>query len=146
MKLNNHKNMAKTKKENPLTLNELAKYNKDILFPFMQENFVTKREFESFVDIVATKEQLNALIENVATKDDLKNYATKDDVTEFKDEILTGQDKILEKLDILLGEKPMKDAQDKRKQKVLEIHNGALKRNKILSPEEALQIDQMGAF
>ena len=138
--------MAKTKKENPLTLNELAKYNKDVLFPFMTENFVTKNEFESFVDIVATKEQLNALIENVATKDDLKNYATKDDVTEFKDEILTGQDKILEKLDILLGEKPMKDAQDKRKQKVLEIHNTALKRNKILSSEETLQIDQMGAF
>lgn len=138
--------MVKVKKENPLTLNELAKYNKDILFPFMTENFVTKKEFESFVDIVATKEQLNALIENVATKDDLKNYATKDDVTEFKDEILTGQDKILEKLDILLGEKPMRDVQDKRKQKVLEIHNGALKRNKILSDVEVLQIDQMGAF
>lgn len=75
-----------------------------------------------------------------------EHCASSDDLIKFKNEILTGQDKILEKLDIFLTEKPIKDEQDKRKQKVLEIHNGALKRGKILSAEESLQIDQMGAF
>ena len=51
-------------------------------------------------------------------KDDLKKYATKDDVVEFKDEILKGQDEIIGKLDKLLGEKTMGDAQDKRKTKI----------------------------
>ncbi len=43
-----------------------------------------------------------------ATKKDLQEI--KDDIFEFKSEILTGQDKILGKLDILLTEKPIKDA------------------------------------
>lgn len=73
-------------------------------------------------------------------------FETREDALEFKNEILTGQDEILKKLDILLGEKAIGDAQDKRKTKVLEIHNNALKRGKILSSEEILQIDQMGAF
>jgi len=57
--------------------------NKDI--ENLKENFVTKNEFESLLEIVATKE-------------DLKNFATKDMVNE----VLTGQDKIMEKLDLLL--------------------------------------------
>lgn len=36
--------------QKPLTLNELAKYNQEVLFPFMQENFVTKKEFDDFKD------------------------------------------------------------------------------------------------
>ena len=32
--------------QNPLTLNELIKYNQEVLFPFMQETFVTKKDFE----------------------------------------------------------------------------------------------------
>jgi hypothetical protein len=44
--------------EKPLTLSELAKYNQDVLFPFMKENFVTKKEFESFMEIAATKDEM----------------------------------------------------------------------------------------
>ena len=78
------------------------------------------------------------------TKKDFENI--KDDITEFKDEILTGQDEILTKLDILLTEKPIKDAQDKRKTDVLKIHNNALKKNKILSEEQAAEIDKLKIF
>ncbi len=42
-----------------------------------------------------TPEQFNKL----ATKEDLKNYATKDEVREFKDEVLTAVDKVMDKLD-----------------------------------------------
>ena len=81
-----------------------------------------------------------------ATKEDIKNFATKGDVTQFKHEILGGQDKILEKLVILLDEKTVRDDQDKRQKKVMEIHNKSLKRNKILLAEETLTIDKLRVF
>lgn len=79
-----------------------------------------------------------------ATKKDLQDI--KDNIFEFKSEILTGQDKILEKLDVILSEKPVKDAQDKRKTDVLKIHNEALKTSKILSDEQASEIDRLQVF
>ena len=63
-----------------------------------------------------------------------------------KDEFLTGQDEILTKLNILLDEKTVGDEQDKRQKKVLEIHNNALKSNKILSDEQAVEIDKLRVF
>jgi hypothetical protein len=73
-------------------------------------------------------------------------FATKEDLIEFKDEILTGQDEILEKLGILLQEKTVGDEQDKRQKKVLEIHNNALKKNKILSENQVSEIDKLRVF
>lgn len=90
----------------------------------LSEVFVTKEEF----------------------KEEISKLATKEEFTEFKDEILTGQDEILEKLDILLTEKPIKDEQDKRKTDVLKIHNEALRRSKILTEEEATKIAQSSVF
>jgi len=63
-----------------------------------------------------------------------------------KDEFLTGQDEILTKLNILLDEKTVGDDQNKRQKKVLEIHNAALKNNKILSQEQASEIDGLRVF
>lgn len=102
--------------QKPLTLNDLIKYNNEVTFPYINEH--------------------------CASKDDLKNFATKDSVNE----ILSGQAEILKELKDLKEEKNLGDAQDIRKKKVLEIHNDALKREKILSDTEVLQIDQMGAF
>ena len=81
-----------------------------------------------------------------ATKEDIKNFAKKDDIIEFKNEILNGQDEILGKLESLLQEKTVGDEQDKRQKKVLEIHNNALKNSKILSKEETMEIDKLRAF
>ncbi len=58
-------------------LDTLVKYNEEVLFPFLDERFVTKTEFQGL----------------------------KTEFHEFKDESLTGQDKILKKLDILLDER-----------------------------------------
>jgi len=57
--------------EKPLTLNELAKYNQEVLFPFMKENFATKKDVENLIDIVATKEELRGLEERLVGKLDL---------------------------------------------------------------------------
>lgn len=107
--------IVKKQKEKPLTLSqltdELSKYSHEILFPYMQENFIGEKN-----------------------------------LTEFKNDVLTGQDKILKELQDLKQEKIVGDTQDKRKTKVLAIHNDALKRGKILSDQESLKIDQLGAF
>lgn len=86
------------------------------------------------------------LSEVFVTKGDIKNFATKDDIIKFKDEILKGQDEILQKLDPLTEEKTIGDEQDKRQKKVLEIHNDALKKSKILSEEQASEIDKLRVF
>lgn len=79
-----------------------------------------------------------------ATKKDL--HEIKEDIVEFKSEILTGQDEILKELKALRQEKTMSEAQDKRKTKVLKIHNDALKNNKILSDKQVSEIETLGAF
>lgn len=102
--------MAKDK-EKPLTLNGLIEYNKEVLFPFLKETSVGKKEFRKF----------------------------KNDMIGFKDEAL-------EKLGNLTQEKTVGDAQNKRQKKVLEIHNSALKANKILSEKQISEIDKLRVF
>jgi len=34
----------------PLTLDDLAKYNQEVLFPFMKETFAGKKDFDEFKD------------------------------------------------------------------------------------------------
>ena len=66
----------KKNKENPLTLSELEKYHKKTLAPFLKENFVTKKEFESFTEIATTKENLKIIekkLGGISTKKDIKN-------------------------------------------------------------------------
>jgi hypothetical protein len=70
----------KKKKSNqkPLTLDELIEYNQKVLFPFLEEIFLTKKEFQEF-----------------------KNK----EFQGFKNEVLTNFDTIQKKLDVLLTEK-----------------------------------------
>ncbi len=75
-----------------------------------------------------------------------ERFATKNDLIQFKDEILKGQDKILGMLTSSLQEKTVGDTQDKRRTKVLEIHNDALKNGKILSEQQATEIDGLRVF
>ncbi|OGG43287.1 hypothetical protein A3G50_02005 [Candidatus Jorgensenbacteria bacterium RIFCSPLOWO2_12_FULL_42_11] len=96
-----------------------------------------KNDIEKLIEVFPIKSE-------VATKKDLQEV--KDDILEFKSEILTGQDEILSKLDILLTEKPMEDAQDKRRANVLKIHDNALRRAKILSEGEVMEINKLGTI
>ncbi len=89
---------------------------------------------------------IEKLTEAFVTKEDIKNFATKEDITDFKNEILTGQDEILEKLSALSQEKTIGEEQGKRQKKVLEIHNCALKKNKILSDEQISEIHKLQVF
>lgn len=68
------------------------------------------------------------------------------EIDKFREESLKGQDEIITKLDTLLQEKTVGDEQDKRKKRVLEIHNDALKSNKILSEQQSTEIDGLRVF
>jgi len=103
------------------------------LIDAQKKTFVTKEEFEGLIDIVATKEDLNA-------------FATKEDVASFKDEILTGQDEIFKKLDTLLQEKTVGDEQDKKEKKILAIHNKALAKHNILSVKDSQEVAKLNFF
>ncbi len=99
---------------------------------------IDDKDIEKLSEVFATKEDVAGI------KEDLANV--KEDILEFKNEILSGQDEIIEKLGLLLQEKDIGNDQDKRQKRVLEIHNDALKKNSILSVEEASQIDKLRVF
>ncbi len=40
--------MAKNNNHNPLTLKQLVDYNHGVLFPFLKESFVGRKEFDDF--------------------------------------------------------------------------------------------------
>ena len=85
--------------QKPLTLNELADYNQRVLFPLLEERFLTKKEFELFkkIDFSELKKDVDRL------RDDLQN---------FKNQSLANQDKMLKKLDLLLTEKKVREYQE----------------------------------
>ena len=89
---------------------------------------------------------IQKLTEEFVTKGDIKEFATKEDITNFKDEILNGQDEILEKLSTLLQEKIIGEHQEKKQKKILAIHNKALKEHNILSSKELHEITKLEFF
>ena len=110
----------KTKKslQKPLTLKELIEYNQEVLFPFLEEKFVTKKEFTNF----------------------------KKEFADFKNETLTTDDKILKKLDILLTEKTVREYREEKEKKLWTIIIKALKEHRILSPRELEEITRLEIF
>ena len=102
-------------REQSLTLEELIKYNEQVLFPALEELFVTKKEFDKF----------------------------KKEFGEFKNDNLTGQDKILKKLDTLLSEKEIRDYQDKKQKELWAIIINALREHRILAPQDIEKIKQL---
>ena len=131
------KNKNKTQK--PLTLDALATYNQEVLFPAMEERFVTKKEFKSLeTEISGLKidtKSINKKVGNLATE-----------FKSFKNETLTNQDAMLKKLDILLTEKKVREYQENKEKKLWAIIIKALKEHRILSSKELKEIAQLEIF
>ncbi|OGZ78129.1 MAG: hypothetical protein A2528_02465 [Candidatus Staskawiczbacteria bacterium RIFOXYD2_FULL_37_9] len=96
-KLKKYKNMENNNIK-PLTLNDLVKYNHEVLFPFMEKTLAMKKDLKK----TATKDDLKKF----STKKDLEKFATKNDLTKLKNEVLASQGKILKKLNDISGNKP----------------------------------------
>jgi len=115
----------KNKNQKPLTLKTLAAYNQEVLFPYLEERFVSKREFNDF-------------------KNEMTDF--KNEMTDFKNESLTNQDAILKKLDILLIEKDVREYQKKKERKLWAIIIRSLKQHHILSSKELEEIARLEIF
>lgn len=107
-------------KENqkPLTLDQLVEYNQKALFSFLEERFLTTKEFRIF----------------------------RKEFEDFKNESLTNQDATLKKLDILLEEKDIRQYQEEKHKKLWAIIIKALKEHRILSPQDLEQIARLEIF
>jgi hypothetical protein len=81
------------------------------------EVFVTKTDLKKF----ATKAEM---LKTFAMKDDLKELATKSELLEFKDEILTSNDKLSNKMDKILTEQTMQTNSYSRHDKEIEKLKG----------------------
>jgi len=101
----------KNKNQAPLTLEGLASYNQEVLFPFLKDNFASKKE-----------------------------------LTEFKNETITNFDRVEKKLDILLDEKEARQYQDEKQRKLWLVIIKALKKHNILSSEELEKISRLEIF
>lgn len=81
-------------KEKPLTLSKLIKYNQEVLIPVFENRM---NGIEKKIDKIVKE------ISNTVTKDQFNSL--KKESQNFKNETLTGFDKVLKKLDILIEEK-----------------------------------------
>lgn len=110
----------KSKKNNqkPLTLNGLAAYNQEVLFPALEERLVAKKEFKGF----------------------------KNEFKDFKNKTLTNEDTMLKKLDILLTEKTVREYRERKEKKLWAIIIKSLKEHQILSSRDLDEIARLEIF
>ncbi|MFA4880135.1 MAG: hypothetical protein WC650_00725 [Candidatus Doudnabacteria bacterium] len=109
----------------PLTIKDI----REVLIPAMEEVFATKKDLDNF-----------------ATKKDLEKLVSKKEFNEFKDSILTGQDRILKDLETLLLEKKVDTWQHRRRQKFYKIIINAMYKHKVLSSVQLEKIKKLGIF
>ena len=83
--------MPKEIDNQPLTIKDI----REVLIPAMEEVFATKKDLEQFV--------------------------TKEEFTEFKDQSLTNQDRIIKDLETLIIENKMSNFQKRRERQLLAI-------------------------
>lgn len=115
--------MAKKQIEKPLTLKGLVEYNHSVLFPTLEERFVTKREFFEL------KEDVNGL---------------RGEFSVFKDQSLSIYDEILNKLDVLMQEKDVAFHQYQQQKKFNKIVAKSLEKHSILTPAQTNEIKELG--
>lgn len=111
---------SKKEKQPPLTLEVLVKYNQDVLFPYLHDNF--------------------------STKADIKNFVTKDTFSEFRNETTNNFDSIFKKLDILISEKEMREYYNKKEKKLWAIVLKSLEKHKIITDKEIDEIRHLEFF
>ena len=129
----------KGKNQTPLTLEGLVSYNQEVLFPFLKDNFVSKKEFTGFKnEMSGFKSEMSGF------KNEMNGF--KNEMSEFKNETLSNFDSIEKKLDILLTEKEVRQYQEEKQKKLWLVVIKALKKHNILSSEELGKISRLEIF
>ena len=126
-----YNNIMPEENQKPLTLDELAKYNQEVLLP----------AFDAKINKLVTKDELRNEISG------LKNILiTKQEFNEFKDKTLTNFDVMLKKLDILLEDKEIRQYQKEKERKLFAIMIKAMKEHNVLSPKDLEEIARLEIF
>lgn len=73
-------------------------------------------------------------------------FYTRQEFSEFKNKVLSGQDKILKDLEILMTEKEMGYYQKQKERKLWQIMIEAMRKNNILSAEQIEEINGLEVF
>ena len=73
-------------------------------------------------------------------------FASKKELSDFKNKSLTNQDAMLKKLDVLLTEKEVREYQEKKQKKLWAIIVKSLKEHNILSSKELEEIAKLEIF
>ena len=121
-----YNNIMPEENQKPLTLDELAKYNQEVLLP-------------------AFDNRINKILD--VKIDDLKEtLVSKNEFNRFKDEVLTNMDAMLKKLDILIEDKEVRKYQEEKKKKLFAIMIKAMKEHSILSQKELEEIARLEIF
>lgn len=113
-------------------------------FSDLEQKLESKADKKDFNNLEETVDRLVTMV--VALDAKLENKVDKSEFYDFKNQTLTIEEAILKNTQALLLEKKVSDAQNKRQKKVLEIHNKALKENKILSEKQAAEIEKLRVF
>ena len=122
--------MVKEIDKKPLTVGDIH----EVLLPAMEGVFATKKDLEN----VAAREHLEVVEQNLSE--------LKDDFTQFWDESLSNQDRMLKKLDILMTEKEMGYHQKKKERKLWALMIDAMREHKILSEKQLKKINELEVF
>lgn len=70
--------MKKNNNQKPLTLSALAAYNQEVMFPWLQENLVTKTEFKDFKNTTVTsQDKMNKKLDILLTEKTVREYQEK---------------------------------------------------------------------
>jgi len=70
--------MKNNKNQKSLTLDALASYNQEILFPWLQENLVAKKEFNDFKDkTVTSQDKMLKKLDTLLTEKTAREYQEK---------------------------------------------------------------------
>lgn len=122
-----------------MTLDELAKYNREVLLPAMSGVFLTKKDA---LEIFVTKKDFETFKKNAC-----EIFASKQDLVDFEerleerldkkfDKINTVLDKILYKVDRIDTELTVLSERESRIVRVLEIFFAILQRNGLMVPDD----------
>lgn len=68
-------------KQKPLTLEQLAEYNQEVLFPALEERIVTKREFSSFKNQTLTnQDKMLKKLDTLLTEKTVREYQERKEI------------------------------------------------------------------
>lgn len=126
-----------------LTLRGLIVYNEKVFLPMLEKKFAGKKEFNEFKkEMTDFKEDMLAF-KTTSLEFQKNTISFIKEMKEFRNIMITNQDTILKKLDILLGENKVQNFQEKKRKKMCRVMVGAAAKHNVITPRQVGQIERL---